>query len=134
MTFASVHDSYWSHAADSDTLAELLREEFVAIHSRSLLDDLRNEVSYFRPHLQRPLPTRKQWLARYGDYLIHRTRIPEFEKQAQGDLLDELRENGSDAPGELADSYIPLRHLLPDPPPVGEFDINLVRGSTYFFN
>jgi len=40
LTFAAVHDSYWTHACDVDRMNTLLREEFVALHSQPLLEDL----------------------------------------------------------------------------------------------
>lgn len=44
ITFASVHDSFWSHPSDVDILARNLRTAFVDLHSRPLLEDLRGEV------------------------------------------------------------------------------------------
>lgn len=29
ITFAAVHDSYWTHACDVDRMGEILREQFV---------------------------------------------------------------------------------------------------------
>jgi len=44
IAFASVHDSYWTHAADVDEMSVVLRDAFVELHSQPLLDDLREEV------------------------------------------------------------------------------------------
>lgn len=41
MTFASVHDSFWSHACDVDLMNKFCREEFVALHQLPILDDLK---------------------------------------------------------------------------------------------
>jgi len=40
MTFASVHDSYWTHAGDMTKLSRILREEFVNLYSQDILKDL----------------------------------------------------------------------------------------------
>lgn len=42
ITFAAVHDSYWTHACHVDKLNELLRDQFVRLHSQPLLEDLRD--------------------------------------------------------------------------------------------
>ena len=43
-SFAMIHDSYGTHAADCDTLARLLRETFVEIYSRDVLEDFANQI------------------------------------------------------------------------------------------
>jgi DNA-directed RNA polymerase, mitochondrial len=40
VTFASVHDSYWSHACDVPLMNKILREEFVRLHSSPLIESL----------------------------------------------------------------------------------------------
>ncbi|ETO23880.1 hypothetical protein RFI_13278 [Reticulomyxa filosa] len=40
MEFASIHDSFWAHACNVDKLNELLRDEFIHLHSRPLLQHL----------------------------------------------------------------------------------------------
>lgn len=41
MNFAAVHDSFWTNAATVDEMNTLLRQEFVKLHSRDLLSELR---------------------------------------------------------------------------------------------
>ncbi|RIB09389.1 hypothetical protein C2G38_273120 [Gigaspora rosea] len=43
LTFASVHDSYWSHACDVETMNSIIREQFFQLHSQSIMENLRNE-------------------------------------------------------------------------------------------
>lgn len=45
LTFASVHDSYWTHACDIDTMSDIIRDTFVRLHSEDILVKLREEVS-----------------------------------------------------------------------------------------
>ena len=42
LTFASVHDSFWTHACDTDTLNLVLREQFVNLYQRPVLDQLKD--------------------------------------------------------------------------------------------
>lgn len=43
LSFASVHDSYWTHACDVDIMNRHIREQFVALHSDNLIVKLRDE-------------------------------------------------------------------------------------------
>ena len=43
LTFASVHDSFWTHACDVDTMNVILREAFVRMHQGDLVKQLRDE-------------------------------------------------------------------------------------------
>jgi hypothetical protein len=47
MTFASVHDSYWTHAKDIDKMSAIIRDTFIELHSQDILGTLRAEVSSF---------------------------------------------------------------------------------------
>ncbi|KAI8324578.1 DNA/RNA polymerase [Martensiomyces pterosporus] len=43
LVFASVHDSYWTHACDVDTMNRILRDQFVRLHQRPIMDNLKTE-------------------------------------------------------------------------------------------
>ncbi|KAK5115610.1 hypothetical protein LTR85_009781 [Meristemomyces frigidus] len=43
MTFASIHDSFWTHACDVDQLSVVLRDAFVEMHSEDIIGRLREE-------------------------------------------------------------------------------------------
>jgi DNA-directed RNA polymerase len=52
ITFASVHDCFWTHAASVDQMAVILREQFVALHSQPILEKLREEfVARYRGYV-----------------------------------------------------------------------------------
>ncbi|KAF8637123.1 hypothetical protein AX17_003027 [Amanita inopinata Kibby_2008] len=53
LTFASVHDSYWTHACSIDNMSGVIRDTFIALHSSDVLRKLRDE-----------------FLERYKDYKI----------------------------------------------------------------
>lgn len=40
LTFASVHDCYWTHAATVPQMSKICREQFVALHEEPLLENL----------------------------------------------------------------------------------------------
>ena len=40
ITFAAVHDSYWSHASDVPRMNAILRNQFVALHESPLVEQL----------------------------------------------------------------------------------------------
>ena len=53
MTFSSVHDSYWTHAATVEPMSDLIRDMFIKLHEGDLVGQLRHE-----------------FIDRYGDYRI----------------------------------------------------------------
>lgn len=53
LDFASVHDSYWTHACDVDQMNVLLREEFINLHEVDLIKRLKEEFNErYQNHLQ----------------------------------------------------------------------------------
>ncbi|KAJ1995045.1 DNA-directed RNA polymerase [Dimargaris cristalligena] len=43
LTFASVHDSYWTHACSVDQMNIILRDQFIALHEKPILENLLEE-------------------------------------------------------------------------------------------
>lgn len=59
LEYTAVHDSYWTHPADVDTMAALLREQFIALYSLPLLEDFRASLELRFPRIAfPPLPAR----------------------------------------------------------------------------
>lgn len=54
LTFASVHDSFWTHACDMDQLAQLLREEFVKLYEQPVLEQLHEFFVAHYPEIRFP--------------------------------------------------------------------------------
>ena len=44
LLFTAVHDSYWTHACDVDTMNQSLREQFVQLYSMPVLEQLRESL------------------------------------------------------------------------------------------
>ena len=45
LTFAAVHDSFWTHAADVDTMNRILRDAFIRMHSEDIIARLAAEFA-----------------------------------------------------------------------------------------
>lgn len=45
LTFAAVHDSFWTHAGDVDTMNRIIRDAFIRMHSEDIMGRLRAEFS-----------------------------------------------------------------------------------------
>lgn len=45
LSFAAVHDSFWTHASDIDTMNTVLRDAFIRIHSEDVVGRLRAEFT-----------------------------------------------------------------------------------------
>lgn len=59
ITFAAVHDSYWTHACDIDTMNKSLREQFIRLYSLPLLESFRSSLLLRFPSIKFPeLPPR----------------------------------------------------------------------------
>ncbi|KAJ2787266.1 DNA-directed RNA polymerase [Coemansia interrupta] len=56
LIFASVHDSYWTHACDIDKMNDILRDQFVKLHERPIMEDLKAEFEerYFNHMMPTP--------------------------------------------------------------------------------
>ncbi len=54
LSFAGVHDSFWTHAGSVDDMNAILREKFLELHSQPLLQNLRNELLEESPELDIP--------------------------------------------------------------------------------
>lgn len=57
--FAAVHDSYWTHACDVDSMNASLRTQFVNMYQQPLLERLHKSLQTRYPSLPiKDLPTR----------------------------------------------------------------------------
>ncbi|KAL7091185.1 hypothetical protein ACP275_12G090000 [Erythranthe tilingii] len=59
LSFAGVHDSYWTHACDVDKMNQILREKFVELYEAPILENLLDGFQQSFPKLKfPPLPER----------------------------------------------------------------------------
>jgi DNA-directed RNA polymerase len=55
LTFAAVHDSYWTHASTVEEMNSILREEFIRLHSEPILENLKRSFEVRYPELSFPV-------------------------------------------------------------------------------
>ncbi|KAF7725888.1 DNA-directed RNA polymerase [Apophysomyces ossiformis] len=169
MTFASVHDSYWTHACDVDEMNKVIRDQFIELHSQPIMDNLRKEFmerykDYRIPVSMEMESKRKSksktakkdteqdlgFAASDMDAELSKSSTPRSEDQAAMDALFGLSDDvdveeeaiEADEEEEPVKKKTNLRKyvhtweeltFLPLPPK-GEFDINIVKDSDYFFH
>lgn len=62
LNFAGVHDSYWTHACDVDTMNQMLRDKFVQLYEQPILEQLLESFEKSFPTLTfPPLPERGEF-------------------------------------------------------------------------
>jgi DNA-directed RNA polymerase len=124
INFAAVHDSYWTHACDVDRLRDILRREFIKLHSSDIIKNLKDDFE-------------TKYRNRYVKHKITK------QNENQTDSNDEPDEEGPkglegkdfERKDVKKKGHFQLeKFLLPDIPEKGNFDINLVAKSEYFFN
>lgn len=94
ITFVSVHDCFWTHPHTVDVMNKICREQFVALHSQPILEDL-SEFMVKRYS--------------YEEKELENTKIGANEKRRVNSLLQKV-------------------------PKKGDFDLNSVIKSVYFFS
>ncbi|PWN33314.1 DNA/RNA polymerase [Meira miltonrushii] len=125
LTFASVHDSYWTHACDIDTMSEIIRDTFIQLHSTDILTHLRDEfISRYKNHYV-PVSSIKRILM--GDKEMR--ELVEAAREAQ---KDEVSNDDEDA--VHSQNFVKLSAILPPIPQKGNFDVREIRESQYFFS
>ncbi|XP_047444012.1 DNA-directed RNA polymerase, mitochondrial [Mugil cephalus] len=93
LTFVSVHDCFWTHALTVDTMNKVCREQFVALHSQPILEELSNFL-----------------LQKYCTRVMTEAKNKKYQE------------------------YRRLLLLLAKVPQTGDFDLQQVKKSTYFFS
>lgn len=137
LVFASVHDSYWTHACDIDTMSDIIRDTFVRLHSQDILVRLRDE--FLQRYKGYKIPASS--LA-YTKAKVARARA---EEPAESDAVEAGAEDAEPVLGDLAslsqcdqepdeNGFYNLADLLPTIPKKGGFDVSEIKRSLYFFS
>ncbi|KAI8980813.1 hypothetical protein BDB01DRAFT_906773 [Pilobolus umbonatus] len=169
MTFASVHDSYWTHACDVDSMNEVIRDQFIELHSQPIMENLLNEFKEryknFRVPVSTPIDPKTGDFQDIDPFALadssslfendaeneKRTKEEEQknaikaifglgadEAEEDEEIIDEVE--GEEKPKKLASSNTSKFKYTWEPltfmplPEKGEFDINEVKKSPYFFH
>ncbi|BGP58101.1 DNA-directed RNA polymerase [Rhodotorula sphaerocarpa] len=178
ISFASVHDSYWTHACDVDEMSAVLRDTFIELHSQDILGRLRREfieryaghvvpVSKIPPGLRaantknpdhtsplaKPVETAEAVISELeaedgpgslslfaqAGHVKRVGRVPQNSEDWTADGLDadeaDMQKVWKGQTSTRTDSkLIYLADVLPPPPGKGDFDLERIRESSYFFN
>ena len=54
LTFASVHDSFWTHPCDIDEMNDVLRDAFIELYEQPILENLRSSLALRYPLIEFP--------------------------------------------------------------------------------
>lgn len=116
MTFASIHDSFWTHACDVTAMSEHLRDAFIEMHQGDIIERLRKEFE-----------------VRYKDRMY---LAPVNQTSKVGEAImarrAELKEDTSVKDSELALEYERLRLLgSSDPEEVAKGKAIVTPGSIF---
>lgn len=118
LTFAAVHDSFWTHACDVDKLGVNLREAFVNLYKQNIMKSLKDEFEYWNQGHKIPVSV---------------SLSSEQMKQWKSYLVDNGR--GNEARSKRKDTVVIWIDLeLPKLPSRGNFDLEMVKSSKYFFH
>ncbi len=142
LSFTAVHDSYWTHAADVDRMNEILRDQFVRLHEKDLLQDLCWSRSAIR----------SAHLAENGSTVCRKLlvlssappRAPRPQLRANSKLLALYQRVLCDAREGYRFSFNLRQQFvrrfpqyegeIPEPPMQNTLDIDKVRHSPYLFS
>ncbi|KAJ1978481.1 DNA-directed RNA polymerase [Dimargaris verticillata] len=156
LVFASVHDSYWTHACDIDTMSTILRNEFIRLHRQPIMQNLLDEfkvryANHVTPVVQHvPGKERHTKASKKDDGGGSSEDLPVDATAPAADIseptspeasmdgavvdsdLDAAKKTGQGRPSTRKLIYKPLE--FPPLPPRGDFDLNQVATSNYFFH
>jgi DNA-directed RNA polymerase len=123
LDFAAVHDSYWTHACDIDTMSSILRDAFVKLHSRDIMNKLREElIDRYKGH-KFPLVVEINGEDKLANWKAR------LEATGRSDMAKTI---GPKTKKRKVATWVDL--AIPPLPPRGDFDIQKVKDSPYFFH
>ncbi|TPX74859.1 DNA-directed RNA polymerase [Chytriomyces confervae] len=120
--FASVHDSYWTHACDIDTMSSTLRDTFVTLHSKDIMNNLQKELQERNATHKYPVTVEvsdPEMLQKWAQHLTDTGRAGTAQRMKKAVKKKIL-------------TWVDL--AIPPLPAKGDFDLNLVKQSPYFFH
>lgn len=128
VTFASVHDCFWTHACDVEEMNRTCREQFIALHSSPILENL---SKFFLRKFTQVTPSRTG----------AEKRAKKVTEQSSSLQMPDSGERSSETPSSSSQSFsleeIEARKrelLFRNVPAKGSLDLNVVKDSVYFFS
>jgi len=105
VTFASVHDCFWTHASDAEIMNRVCREQFINLHSYPVLENL-SDYFMTKFHI---LPDKLQEKKLKGATLARKLQARDMERKKREMLFKNL-------------------------PKKGDLDLDVIHDSIYFFS
>jgi DNA-directed RNA polymerase len=133
LTFAAVHDSFWTHAADVPVMNRILRDAFVRMHSENIIGRLAEEFNArYRGSIQQAVVYSRSPLGQRVKALrAQRRKVKSESRTAKAAIKDGGRRKVL-ALEELIEEYERLRLLRSDDPSERERGEAMVTpGSLY---
>ncbi|KAG9007397.1 DNA-directed RNA polymerase [Tulasnella sp. JGI-2019a] len=157
LTFASVHDSYWTHAASVDDMSVIIRDTFVWLHSQDILKGLQDEfreryaghkvprasltkadLDRIIDHSDMPPEQKIQLLSARGKLRVKKAVSDDQESSNALSDVDSSADGDEAVPAEGVETvlgpFVDLNHLWPPMPEKGSFDVSRTKNSPYFFS
>ncbi len=116
ITYASVHDSYWTHACDVDVMSKIIRDTFIRLHSEDIMGRLKSELE-----------------ERYQQHRIS-AKIAIETPEDWEKVKQILALQGRKCTKALKSLKVWVPLTLDPLPPKGQFQIDCIRDSNYFFH
>ena len=93
LTFASIHDSFWTHAGDVDTMNRIIRDAFIRMHSEDIIGRLAAEFkARYKSHMYMLQVRRDSSLGQKIDaWRKKQPKAKNMEEQKRNELLLEKR-------------------------------------------
>ena len=128
LTFASVHDSFWTHACDVDVMNVVLRDAFVGMHSIDLIGQLRDEfIERYKGHYF----FEKQ--IKVDAHTVDASDLDVYQGP-NGQIIRKRKSGTAWKPLEFPPIPEKVRLLYLNANVKGDFDVNRLKESTYFFS
>lgn len=110
-SFAAVHDSYWTHAANVDDMSRILREQFVRLYETDIIEELRQDLVYLmRNSFQILWVERTANLELFNEIELLRDSKSKNLLDYSNVLIEEMKNNADIT--NLLNRYNPRRYIL----------------------
>ncbi|CAG8465011.1 7475_t:CDS:10 [Paraglomus occultum] len=138
LTFAAVHDSYWTHACDVSKMNKILREQFIALHREPIMENVRNEfVERYKGYIVPVSMTLEEFEKRNKEAairnnikaieIIEKEIIEEMEETPTLDAIEDIEGLDLMLAADPIESDLDVEALAVD----DETDINLIMDDEY---
>ncbi|KAL1409899.1 DNA-directed RNA polymerase [Vanrija albida] len=113
--FASVHDSYWTHASTVEPMSEVIRDTFIHLHTQNLIGELHDE--FLERYGDNCIPINKD--GGYIKSVVEKRKASEKTTKSKSKKVAEVSEEAEDATASL-DADADIEDGDPDSPIVNE--------------